>query len=206
MSASNNAPLPIGRDAQIIGATQQWLERAVIGLTLCPFAKSVHVKGQIHYAVSDAQTWQQLAQDLRNELIGLQQVPQAVRDTSLLIVPDMLQEFLEFNDFLDEADRVLEALDLHGIVQIASFHPRFEFADAAAQAISNFTNRAPFPTLHLLREDSIDRAVAAFPAAEFIFEKNKELLESLGPAGWNALDLQVRAVEAPIGGSQDEKK
>ena len=198
--------MPSQRDTQIIGATQQWLERAVIGLNLCPFAKSVHVKGQIHYAVSSAQTWQQLAQDLRNELIGLQNMPQTVRDTSLLIVPDMLQEFLEFNDFLDEADRVLEELDLHGVLQIASFHPCFEFADAAPQAISNYTNRTPFPTLHLLREDSIDRAVAAYPAAESIFEKNKEVLEALGPAGWNALGLQVRAVEAPIGDSQDEKK
>ena len=198
--------MPSQRDTQIIEATQQWLERAVIGLNLCPFAKSVHVKGQIHYAVSSAQTWQQLAQDLRNELIGLQNMPQTVRDTSLLIVPDMLQEFLEFNDFLDEADRVLEELDLHGVLQIASFHPCFEFADAAPQAISNYTNRTPFPTLHLLREDSIDRAVAAYPAAESIFEKNKEVLEALGPAGWNALGLQVRAVEAPIGDSQDEKK
>ena len=194
------------RDAGIISATQQWLERAVIGLNLCPFAKSVHVKGQIHYAVSIAQTWEQLVQDLRNELIALQNLSESERDTTLLMVPDMLEEFLEFNDFLDQADRTLEEIDLKGVIQIASFHPRFQFADAAQDAISNYTNRTPFPTLHLLREDSIDRAVEAFPQPELIFEKNMEVLEALGPAGWNALDLLVRAPDGPEKEGQNEKK
>lgn len=168
---------------------QRWLERAVIGLNLCPFAKSVHVKGQVHYVVSVAKTSQELREDLRRELLALRAAVPEVRDTTLLMAPRCLHDFLDFNDFLDEADAVLAELGLEGELQIASFHPQFQFAGTAPDDISNYTNRAPYPTLHLLREVSIDRAVEAFPQAESIFEKNMQTLEDLGHEGWAALDL-----------------
>lgn len=168
---------------------RRWLERAVIGLNLCPFAKAVHVKGQIHYAVSPACDPQGLLQDLIRELKELVALSPSVRETTLLIAPDCLGEFLDFNDFLAEADQALIDLDLEGIIQIASFHPGFQFAGTSAQDISNFTNRAPYPTLHLLREASIDRAVAVFPEAETIFEQNMQTMEQLGAAGWAALGV-----------------
>lgn len=167
-----------------------WLERAVIGLNLCPFAKGVHVKGQIHYAVSQATNEEELLQDLTRELKELVALDPAVRDTTLLVAPLCLQDFLDFNDFLGAADRVLAKMDLEGIIQIASFHPRFQFAGTQADDISNFTNRAPYPTLHLLREDSIERAVEVFPEAEAIFGKNMETLAQLGHSGWAKLGVE----------------
>ena len=183
------------KDAQVVADTVQWLERAVIGLNLCPFAKGVHAKGQIHYVVNRGQTDGDLLDVLEAELLALAAADPAARDTTLLIAPDMLAEFLVFNDFLDRADKLLRKLDLEGVLQIASFHPQFQFADTEADDISNFTNRAPYPTLHLLREESIDRAVEAFPQAEQIFEKNMQTLNTLGATGWNALGLAVRVRE-----------
>ena len=113
----------------------------------------------------------------------------SARDTTLLIAPGCLQHFLDFNDFLGQADGVLAELDLGGVIQIASFHPQFQFAGTAPDDITNFTNRAPYPILHLLREDSIDRAVEAFAQAEDIFEKNMRTLTDLGQDGWAALDV-----------------
>lgn len=183
------------KDAQVVADTVQWLERAVIGLNLCPFAKGVHAKGQIHYVVNRGQTDGDLLDVLEAELLALAAADPAARDTTLLMAPDMLAEFLVFNDFLDRADKLLRKLDLEGVLQIASFHPQFQFADTEADDISNFTNRAPYPTLHLLREESIDRAVEAFPQAEQIFEKNMQTLNTLGATGWNALGLAVRVRE-----------
>lgn len=177
------------RDEAVIGAMQRWLERAVIGLNLCPFAKGVHVKGQIHYVVSGASDPLVLREDLRRELAALHAADPELRDTTLLIAPHCLQDFLDFNDFLDEADVVLTELGLQGVLQIASFHPQFQFAGTDPDDITNFTNRAPYPTLHLLREASIDRAVEAFPEAEDIYEKNMQTLEQLGHAGWQALNV-----------------
>lgn len=174
--------------ASVIEATRRWLERAVIGLNLCPFAKSVHVKGQIHYVVSQATDTAALRQELLRELKALQQADPEVRDTTLLIVTGCLRDFLDFNDFLGEADAVLDELGLHGVLQIASFHPQFQFAGTEPDDITNYTNRAPYPILHLLREASIDRAVEAFPEAETIYEKNMQTLERLGHAGWAALN------------------
>ena len=168
---------------------RRWLERAVIGLNLCPFAKSVHVKGQVHTVVSSAQDAKTLLAALEMELKALEVLDAVERDTTLLIAPLMFSEFLDFNDFLDQADRVLRKLRLDGIFQIASFHPQFQFADTQTDDITNFTNRAPYPTLHLLREASIDRAVQAYPDAEDIFGKNMQTLQSLGHAGWVALDV-----------------
>lgn len=191
-AAAPTPPLAPSERADLITKDMvRWLERAVIGLNLCPFAKGVHAKGQIHYVVSAATGAEALAQDLRRELADLAAAPAEVRDTTLLMAPDCLQEFLEFNDFLGVAEDVLEELDLDGTLQIASFHPQFQFAGTDAGDVTNCTNRAPYPTLHLLREDSIDRAVQAYPEAEAIYERNMEVLEQLGMPGWQALDVGV---------------
>ena len=194
MSTPSAAPLaaPSYDSDTVVQDTVRWLERAVIGLNLCPFAKGVHTKGQIHYVVSAATDAEALAHDLARELEALAEISPEQRDTTLLMAPDCLQDFLDFNDFLAVADGLLESLDLGGILQIASFHPQFQFAGTAADDVTNCTNRTPYPTLHLLREDSIDRAVEAFPEAEEIFERNMEVLEKLGKDGWDALDLGAR--------------
>ncbi len=178
--------------ATVVQDTVRWLERAVIDLNLCPFAKGVHSKGQIHYVVSSASDTDALALDVERELQALAVISPELRDTTLLIAPGCLQDFLDFNDFLAVADGLLESLDLGGILQIASFHPQFQFAGTAEDDVTNCTNRTPYPTLHLLREDSIDGAVAVFPDAETIFERNIEVLEKLGLDGWNALDVGAR--------------
>ncbi|MCA0325681.1 MAG: DUF1415 domain-containing protein [Proteobacteria bacterium] len=169
--------------------TRRWLERAVIGLNLCPFAKAPHIKGQIHYAVCASAEPEPLLGQLREELRALAAADPAARETTLLVVPYQLADFLDFNDFLDRADQLLGELDLDGTLQIAPFHPRFQFAGTAADDITNATNQAPYPTLHLIREASIDRAVAAFPEAETIFEANMATLRGLGPSGWAALEV-----------------
>jgi len=181
---------------------QIWLERAVIGLNLCPFAKSVHVKGQIHWVVSPARDVQGVRDDLLRELQELQASDPAQRDTTLLVLPLCFADFLDFNDFLAQADAVLKELRLQGELQIASFHPQFQFAGTDADDISNYTNRAPYPALHLLREASIDRAVEAFPEAEAIYEKNMQVLEQLGHVGWNDLGIARHAQDVkPEGGT-----
>jgi uncharacterized protein len=175
--------------AEIIAATQVWLERAVIGLNLCPFAKAVHVRKQIRYVVSDATTPEALLQLLMDELQTLSDFSPEEVDTTLLIHPYVLNDFLDYNELLDVADAALEDMDLAGELQIASFHPQYQFADSAPDDIENYTNRAPYPTLHLLREASVERAVEAFPEASGIVDKNIETLRALGHAGWDKLDL-----------------
>jgi hypothetical protein len=173
----------------VIDATRAWVEKAVIGLNLCPFAKAVQVKGQVRYAVSDAGDADTLAADLQAELLALADADPARIDTTLLIHPGVLQDFLDYNDFLDAADACLEALELDGIIQIASFHPHYQFADSGPDDIENYTNRSPYPILHLLREDSIERAVAAFPDAGDIYERNMDTLRRLGLSGWQELRI-----------------
>ncbi len=185
------SPSPFPPDA-VIADTVRWLERAVIGLNLCPFAKAVHTKGQIHYVVSEATDASDLLQELRHELQALAEISAEKRDTTLLIAPRCLQDFLDFNDFLGLTEDLVDTLDLDGVLQVASFHPQFQFADAAQDDITNATNRAPYPILHLLREDSIDRAVQAFPEAETIYERNMQVLEDLGAEGWAKLDVGAR--------------
>lgn len=175
----------------VIADTVRWLEKAVIGLNLCPFAKSVHVKGQIHYVVSQATDAEGVALDLHRELEALAESAPDKRDTTLLILPHALQDFLDFNDFTALADDIVEELDLGGILQVASFHPLFQFEGTDVDDVTNCTNRAPYPILHLLREDSIDKAVEAFPEAETIYERNMEVLQQMGIEGW--LDLGVHA-------------
>ena len=177
----------------IIADSQRWLERAVIGLNLCPFAKAVHIKGLIHYAVSEATTPAELLNDLKSELNSLANMDIAgvsiAYDTTLLIAPYCLQDFLAFNDFLGKADKIIAKMKLEGIIQLANFHPQYQFAGTEPDDITNFTNRAPYPTLHLLRESSIDQAVEAFPEAEAIFEVNMQTMERLGLKGWDALQV-----------------
>ncbi|HMW22687.1 MAG TPA: DUF1415 domain-containing protein [Burkholderiaceae bacterium] len=174
-------------DARVIAATRLWLERAVIGLNLCPFAKAVHVKDQLRYVVSAATTPEALLAELEAELQFLATADPERVEMTLLIHPQVLQDFLDYNDFLDVADAAVERLGLDGELQIASFHPDYQFAGSDADDIANFSNRSPYPTLHLLRESSIDAAVAAFPDAADIYERNIETLERLGPRGWAAL-------------------
>jgi hypothetical protein len=169
--------------------TRRWLERAVIGLNLCPFAKAVHVKGQIHYAVHESDAQAGLMDALLAEAHDLAALDAAVRDTTLLIAPNTLADFLDFNDVTARAERRLARAGFDGVFQLASFHPQFQFAGTDAGDIGNATNRAPYPTLHLLREESVDRAVDAFPEAEAIYEHNIDTLEALGPEGWAALDV-----------------
>lgn len=174
-------------EEEVIAATRRWLEKAVIGLNLCPFAKSVHIKGQIRYTVSAAQSVEELQSELADALLFLQQADPEQVDTVLLIHPHVLDDFLEFNDFLEVADMTTAALGMEGDIQVASFHPRYQFAGTDVDDIGNYTNRSPYPTLHLLRESSIDRAVEAFPDAADIFEKNIETMQRLGRSGWYAL-------------------
>ena len=175
-----------------IAETRAWVARAVIGLNLCPFAKAVQVKDQIRYVHCPATEPQALLDTLRDELTLLSQADPAAIETTLLVHPQVLADFLDFNDFLGAADDLLHDLGLGGELQIASFHPQFQFAGTDAQDLSNATNRSPHPCLHLLREQSIERAVASFPEPEAIFEANIRTLEVLGAHGWAALQDACR--------------
>lgn len=172
---------------EVIAATREWLEKAVIGLNLCPFAKAVHAGNQIRYAVSNAQTPEALLADLGRELQTLTAADRADVETTLLIHPRVLVDFPDYNDFLDIADAAVEELGLTGTIQVASFHPQYRFADTEPDAIENFSNRSPYPMLHLLREESVERAVAAFPDVARIPERNIETLRSIGHDGWRRL-------------------
>jgi hypothetical protein len=176
-------------DEAIVAATRRWVERAVIGLNLCPFAKAVEVKDQVRYVVSHADTPEALLETLMDELQYLADADPDQIDTTLLIHPFVLDDFLDFNEFLDVADAAVEDMRLDGELQVASFHPNYQFADTDPNDIANYTNRAPYPVLQLLREDSIDRAVEAIPDAADIFGKNIATLEQLGHEGWDKLDV-----------------
>ncbi|WP_374555052.1 DUF1415 domain-containing protein [Thermomonas sp.] len=166
---------------------RRWLERAVIGLNLCPFAKAVYVKQQVRIVVSDASTERALLEQLGEELALLRDTPAETVDTTLLVHPQVLGDFLDYNDFLDDADGLVEAMDLDGVLQVASFHPDYRFADTAPDDAGNLTNRAPWPILHLLREDSLDRAVAAYPDPDGIIERNIATMRELGIEGFRRL-------------------
>lgn len=170
--------------------TQVWLEKAVIGLNLCPFAKSVHVNQRLRYVVSVATTPEALLKELAHELLALQRVDPDEIETTLLIHPLVLQDFLDFNDFLGAADALVEDLELAGDLQIASFHPDYQFGGTAPGDISNYTNRSPYPTLHLLRESSIEKAVETMADTDAIYENNMATLEKLGLEGWQGLGLK----------------
>lgn len=175
------------KDQVVLEVTRQWLEKVVIGLNLCPFAVSPWHQGRVRFRVSEATSQQQLAQDLADELLTLQDSDPAECETTLLIHPRVLADFLDYNDFLELADRLLEDLGLDGIIQIASFHPDYQFADSQPDDPANCTNRSPYPMLHLLREASIEAATANMPNPEIIFERNIKTLQQLGMDGWTKL-------------------
>ena len=174
---------------EVLSKTKHWLEAAVIGLNLCPFAKAVYVKNQVRLVVSKARHADDLLEELDRELDLLVATPASEIDTTLLIHPTLFEDFLDFNDFLEVAEGVVDEHGLEGVIQLASFHPQFQFDGTGPDDISNYTNRAPFAMLHLLREDSVERAVEAFPQADAIFDVNIATLEKLGHAGWKALGL-----------------
>jgi hypothetical protein len=176
-------------EEEVLAQTRHWLEKAVIGLNLCPFAKAVYVKNQVRLVVSRARHADDLLEELDRELDLLVATPADEIDTTLLIHATLFEDFLDFNDFLEVADGVVEEHALEGVIQLASFHPHFQFDGTEPDDISNYTNRAPFAMLHLLREASVDKAVEAFPQADAIFEENIQTLEKLGHAGWKALGL-----------------
>lgn len=188
--------------AHVVAHTRAWLIRAVVGLNLCPFAGAVHARHQVRYVVSDATDCDTLLADLEDEMQRLVAADPALVDTTLLIHPGVLQDFLDFNDFLALADAALRRAGLEGVLQVASFHPGFQFAGTGVDDVTNATSRSPYPTLHLLRERSVDRAVAVFPQAETIYDANRRTLQALGAAGWAALQAECRAEagdeEAPV--------
>ena len=169
--------------------TRVWLEKAVIGLNLCPFAHAVHSGGRIRWVVSDARSEEELLNDLTEELKFLAAADPEQVDTTLLIHPFVLGDFIEYNQFLEPAEARLSELELDGVIQLASFHPAYQFAGVEPDDITNFTNRSPYPTLHLLRESSVTRAVETFPEPERIYEANIETLTQLGHAGWARLEI-----------------
>lgn len=180
-------PLRNPNPEEVLAATRAWIEKAVIGLNLCPFAKAVYLREQVWFVVSLAETEEDLLDDLERELLFLEEADPEAVDTTVLIHPWVLGDFLDYNDFLATANHALERLELEGVFQIASFHPDYRFAGTAADDVTNCTNRSPYPILHLLREASVERAVAAFPEAATIYERNVETLRRLGWDGWQAL-------------------
>lgn len=175
---------------QIEADTRAWLEKAVIGLNLCPFAKSVHVNNRLRYVVSGATSPEELLKELAKELLLLRRSDPDEIETTLVIHPQVLQDFLDFNDFIGAADALVEDLELDGELQIASFHPQYQFDGTAPDDISNYSNRSPYPTLHILRESSIERAVETMTDTDAIYEANMATLEKLGLDGWKALGLK----------------
>ena len=174
---------------EVIAATREWIEKAVIGLNLCPFAKSVYVKNQVRIVVSSARHIDGFLEDLDRELDHLAEVDPEVTDTTLLIHPTLFPDFLDFNDVHQIADEAVVEHELDGVIQIASFHPDYQFAGTEPDDVTNCSNRSPYPILHLLREDSVERAVEAVPEAADIFERNMETLRALGAEGWAALHV-----------------
>ncbi|MCP1375627.1 DUF1415 domain-containing protein [Dyella lutea] len=176
-------------DAPYIEATRHWVERAVVGLNLCPFARAPFIQGRIRYAVSHARDTDTLLDDLCGELQSLAAADVAECETTLLIHPHVLGDFLDYNDFLDVADTAVETLKLDGVLQVASFHPHYQFADTAPDDVENASNRSPFPTLHLLREASVERAAEAMSDPDEIYRRNIDTLRKLGREGWEKLDV-----------------
>ena len=176
-------------DDVVLADTRRWIEKAVIGLNLCPFAKAVYVKNQVRIVVSRARHLDAFLDELDRELDLLRDTPPEQVDTTLLVHPTLFPDFEIFNDFLNVVDDVVAEHELEGVIQVAPFHPAFQFEGTAPDDVTNCTNRSPYPTLHLLREESIDRAVEAFPEAEMIYETNIATLDKLGAVGWKALDV-----------------
>jgi len=181
-------PRATGESAErAVAKTREWMEKAVIGLRLCPFAAAPYQRGQIRYRVSEQTTTSGLVEDLVEELLHLAAADPNVCETSLLIHPHALLDFLDYNQFLDQADATVDSLGLTGELQIASFHPAYQFAGTAPDDIENYSNRSPYPMLHVLREASVERATKTFPEVHEIGNRNIATLRALGDAGWRAL-------------------
>ena len=175
-------------DATILENTRRWIEKAVIGLNLCPFARAVYVKNQVRIVVSHARHLDAFLDELDAELTLLKETPADQIDTTLLVHPSLFPDFFVFNDFLNVVDDVVAEHELEGVIQVASFHPMFQFEEVEPDDISNATNRSPYPTLHLLREDSVEKAIASDAGdAEKIVERNIATLKNLGAEGWQRL-------------------
>jgi uncharacterized protein len=181
------AEFPAIENDEIISATRRWLQIAVVGLGLCPFAEGVYRGKRLRLRISEQRSASGLLEDLREELLGLSKAAPSECETTLLIHPWVLNDFTEYNEFLDACEALVAELDLVGEIQVASFHPQYQFAGTQADDIENYTNRSPFPMLHLLREDSVERAVAAVGDAEEIYLRNIRTLRALGHAGWQKL-------------------
>jgi hypothetical protein len=179
--------VPLISNEQVIASTRRWLERSVIGLNLCPFADSVYRGGRVRFRVSEQRTASALLEEFREELNGLQAADPGQRETTLLIHPWVLADFIEYNDFLEVCEATIAELGLEGELQVASFHPQYQFAGTQSGDIENCTNRSPYPMLHLLREASIERAIAAVPDTDEIYRRNIRTLRDLGHAGWQRL-------------------
>ncbi len=179
----------------MIAATRHWVDAAVIGLNLCPFAHAPRTGNRIRYCVSVARTPEALANDLATELRLLADTDAEAIETTLLIHPDVLGDFADYNDYLDVTEDVLERMDLVGELQVASFHPQYQFSGTDPEDMGNFTNRSPYPMLHLLREESIERAVEAHPDTDRIYLRNIEVLRALGREGWRRLGIGPDADE-----------
>jgi hypothetical protein len=180
-------------EATVLEETRAWLSQIVIGLELCPFAKPVSVKDQIRYRVSQAETPEALLRDLLAELEFLSAADPDAVDTTLLVHPRALPDFLDYNDFLYVVDATLEDLELDGVLQVASFHPDYQYAGNRVDDPANCVTRSPYPMLHLLREASVDRAVSVFPDASEIVNKNITTLNALGLEGYQRLLAKARA-------------
>ncbi len=163
-----------------ITAAKRWLDKVVIEFNLCPFAKQEFVKNRIHFSVSNAKTQLLLLEDLHQQLLQLNNHPEI--ETTLLIHPHVLTDFYDYNEFLDIADGLLIDLELDGIYQIASFHPDYQFDGTEKDDAENFSNRSPYPLLHILREASLDKAIEHYPDTDLIPERNIQRLNSIGKA------------------------
>jgi uncharacterized protein len=186
-AGASSPPWTSEGEQQVVAVTQRWLEKVVLGLRLCPFAAVPFARGQIRYRVSSVTTTQELAEDLARELTHLHSADPELCETSLLIHPYVLTDFLDYNQFLDEADAAIAALGFRAELQIASFHPDYQFAGSAPSDVQNCSNRSPYPMLHLLREASVARAVQLCPEINEIGKRNMATLVELGYEGWLAL-------------------
>ncbi|MBO9686039.1 MAG: DUF1415 domain-containing protein [Mitsuaria chitosanitabida] len=177
------------QEKTVLDDTKRWVQRAVIGLNLCPFAKSVEVNQRLRVVVSAARAPEDLLKDLAHELLALNRADPDETETTLIVHPWVLNDFLDFNDFLGAADALVDDLELDGVLQVASFHPDYQFEGTDPDDVDNLSNRSPYPTLHLLREESIERAVESMPDTDAIYEANIDTLRRIGRKGWDALDL-----------------
>ena len=196
-------PTPPIDPRTVLAHTDAWLVRAIIGLNLCPFAKAVHSRGQIRSVVCEATDEGGLLTTLLHELDRLSNTDAQEVDTTLLIHPRVLNHFDDFNQFLGTAEHALARAGHEGTIQLASFHPDYRFADCEADDIANATNRSPYPMLHLLREASVERAVAAFPDAAAIYDRNIRTLRTLGPLRWQQLLRECLGAGAGAGACED---